>query len=306
MPARSGVIRTVDEAELGEESGRRQQPAPPPPPARARLRAPARSLIHARPPRPRLRRSGLRAAPSPAPPAGASPDRPRRHTAGWRRRDPRVPPEGHRRGRGGELHRESRAGGVLGGERKGVGRAVDPRDDELQGARRRSRARSLRSPCRHRAPAAPRARDQRERALDQDLGLGPRDQRAPVDRERQPAESPLAEHVLEWLAARSPARRARARRRALLRSAAGRTPCRARCARAPSPWRAGARRRAAVSRSLVQRGARSRGGARDRRCSARRCRASTPWIGVEPGWSPAPTSSRPRARAADPPPGSPP
>ena len=49
------------------------------------------------------------------------------------------------------------------------------------------------------------AGDQRQRPVDQDLRLGPRDQRPPVDREHQATEPPLAEHVLEWLAPRPPA-----------------------------------------------------------------------------------------------------
>ena len=42
--------------------------------------------------------------------------------------------------------------------------------------------------------------EQCQAALHDDLGLGPGDQSAPVDRERQPAEAPLAEHVLQRLA----------------------------------------------------------------------------------------------------------
>ena len=42
-----------------------------------------------------------------------------------------------------------------------------------------------------------------EAALDDDLRLGPRDQRAPVDRERQPPEAPLAEDVGDRLVARA-------------------------------------------------------------------------------------------------------
>ena len=47
-------------------------------------------------------------------------------------------------------------------------------------------------------------RDQLEAALDEHLGLGPRDQDAGIDAQREPAESPLAQHVRERLA-RSPA-----------------------------------------------------------------------------------------------------
>ena len=39
-----------------------------------------------------------------------------------------------------------------------------------------------------------------EAPLDHDLGLGTRDEHAPVDREREPAEAPLAEHVRQRLA----------------------------------------------------------------------------------------------------------
>ncbi len=43
-------------------------------------------------------------------------------------------------------------------------------------------------------------RDPRETALDDDLGLRPRHEHAPVDAQREPAEAPLAEHVRERLA----------------------------------------------------------------------------------------------------------
>ena len=42
--------------------------------------------------------------------------------------------------------------------------------------------------------------DRREAALDDDLRLRPRDEHARVDRQRQPPEAPLAEHVRERLA----------------------------------------------------------------------------------------------------------
>ena len=53
----------------------------------------------------------------------------------------------------------------------------------------------------HRGRFAP--GEQREHTLDHDLGLGPRDQRARVDRQRQPTEAPLAEDVLQRLAPRA-------------------------------------------------------------------------------------------------------
>ena len=46
--------------------------------------------------------------------------------------------------------------------------------------------------------------EEREAALDDDLGLGPRDQRPAVDVQRQPPEAPLAEHVGERLARAAP------------------------------------------------------------------------------------------------------
>ena len=53
--------------------------------------------------------------------------------------------------------------------------------------------------------------EQREAALDEGLGLGARDERAPVDAEREAPEAPLAEDVLERLAGRpAPDERARA------------------------------------------------------------------------------------------------
>ena len=45
------------------------------------------------------------------------------------------------------------------------------------------------------------AGDPHEAALDHDLRLGSRDEHATIDAERQPPESPLAEHVREWLPA---------------------------------------------------------------------------------------------------------
>ncbi len=45
------------------------------------------------------------------------------------------------------------------------------------------------------------AGDPREAALDDDLRLGPRHEHTRIDRERQPPEPPLAEHVGERLAA---------------------------------------------------------------------------------------------------------
>ena len=44
------------------------------------------------------------------------------------------------------------------------------------------------------------AGDPREAALDHDLGLGSRDEHAPIDAEREPPEAPLTEHVREGLA----------------------------------------------------------------------------------------------------------
>ena len=73
------------------------------------------------------------------------------------------------------------------------------------GARRRSRARSRRSPCRRRAPAAPRVRaaargSARRRTSVSGRGTRTRGSTA----QRQPPEPPLAEHVRERLAPRPP------------------------------------------------------------------------------------------------------
>ena len=66
--------------------------------------------------------------------------------------------------------------------------------------------------------------EQREAALDDDLGLGPRHERARVGLQRQAAEVPVAEHVGERLARGRAAARARARLRARPR-VSGRSCC---------------------------------------------------------------------------------
>ena len=91
-----------------------------------------------------------------------------------------------------------------------------------------------------------RSREQREAALDDDLRLGARHERARVGLQRQPPEVPVAEHVGERLTRAAPLRRAPAPRRARPRSAAGRAGCRARSARGRARARAGAPRRAAA------------------------------------------------------------
>ena len=68
------------------------------------------------------------------------------------------------------------------------------------------------------------AGEQREAALDDDLGLGPRDERARVGLQRQPAEAPVAEHVGERLA-RGRAARTSVARVARSASVSGRSNC---------------------------------------------------------------------------------
>ena len=65
------------------------------------------------------------------------------------------------------------------------------------------------------------SREEREAALDDDLRLRPRDQRPPVDRQRQPAEAPFAEDVLERLARGAAGDERRRRARAASASTAG-------------------------------------------------------------------------------------
>ena len=144
--------------------------------------------------------------------------------------------------------------------------------------RRRSRARARAPPRRRRSPSPARpgcssaiasaiapepvptsstagaveAAQQLEAALDDDLGLGPRDEHAPVDLQRQPPEPPLAEDVRERLAAGAPRRAA------------------------PRCGRELVRRRARGSRSRYSSRAAS-GRARARRAARRpRCGVSTP------------------------------
>ena len=79
----------------------------------------------------------------------------------------------------------------------------------LVGDRERDRARA-RADVEDRGASSPRSCA--SAALDDHLRLGPRDQRAPVDRERQPPEPPLAEDVRRRLVVARGARRARGRR----------------------------------------------------------------------------------------------
>ena len=99
------------------------------------------------------------------------------------------------------------------------------------------------------------------------LGLRARDQRPPVDGQRQPAKAPLPEQIRDRLALARAARRGRGKRRAPPCSAAGRGRCRARSASCRACGRAAARRRGATSRTSA-RDARSLGAAPLRRSAA--------------------------------------
>ena len=89
--------------------------------------------------------------------------------------------------------------------------AVTTRARMLVGDRERDRARAG-ADIEHRGRVEP--AEQLEAALDDDLRLGPGDEDAPVDLQRQPPEAPLAEDVRDRLAAARGARAARGRRRA--------------------------------------------------------------------------------------------
>ncbi len=106
-----------------------------------------------------------------------------------------------------ELHAlcQAREGSVLAGERERVlgdvnrgHRSIRPlvRDGERDGACARADVEHSR-----RGHTV----EQRQATLDDDLGLRPRDERAPVDLQHQPPEAPLAEDVGERLARTAPA-----------------------------------------------------------------------------------------------------
>ena len=98
-----------------------------------------------------------------------------------------------------QIEVEPRPFGVLARERERVLRDVDGRDARarvLVCDRERDRARAGADVEDARRLEAVQVR---ERPLDDDLGLRPRDQRAAIDREREPPESPLAEDVGDGL-----------------------------------------------------------------------------------------------------------
>ena len=102
-----------------------------------------------------------------------------------------------------QLDREAGARCVLARQRERVGRDVDrghTRAGMLVCDRERDRA-GPGADVEHRRSVE--AAQVRERTLDHDLGLGPRDQRPPVDRQRQPPEAPLAEDVGDRLVPRA-------------------------------------------------------------------------------------------------------
>ena len=100
-----------------------------------------------------------------------------------------------------QVDRQAGAQSVLAGERERVGGDVDrghARARMLVCDREGDRA-AARADVEHQRCFEPAQME--KRALDDDLRLGPRDQRAPVDGQRQPAEAPLAEDVRDRLAA---------------------------------------------------------------------------------------------------------
>ena len=250
----------------------------------------------ARRPRSRPCRRAPRAAPSRAPPAGARRARPARRTAGSRRRGPTAPPGGPSKrsccasstveaGAGQRSRARARA------RRRGVD-AGDARARVLVGDRERDRA-GARADVEHARLLA--AREQREAALDHDLGLGPRHERprgrpsasaagSPTRRARtasgsraarratsrrarasslggvEPADR--AEHELDARRARARARPAAPRRARRRRRVSSRSPRRARRAASPRDRRhAGADHHERSSRPQAASSARRRSSA---------------------------------------------
>src|SRR5919108_575526 len=124
-----------------------------------------------------------------------------------------------------QLDRQTRALDVLARERQGLLGDVDRSDARarvLVRDRERDRARADADV----EDARPlQAREQREAPLDDDLRLGPRHERPPVGRERQPPEAPLTEDVGERLPRLAPGeQRLQARRKLSLGSRVERRP----------------------------------------------------------------------------------
>ena len=200
-----------------------------------------------------------------------------------------------------QLDGETRTGDVLRGERERVRRAVEPRDDRtrmLVGNRERDRT-GAGADVQHARPVE--AGDERESTLDEDLRLRSRDQRPPVDGQREVAESPLAEHVLERLAPCSPGhelpRRSELRlRQRTVERRVELDPLEAQGLR-EQPFRIEPRCVGSLRGEML-------GGEAQDLADGDRVEA-----GLEPGADAAPATlmrRRPRARAADPPTGSPP
>ena len=171
-----------------------------------------------------------------------------------------------------------------------VRRGVDRGHPRVRAARRRPRARSRRCRCRRRAPRGP----QLERHLDEQLGLGPRDQHAPVDRAARSGGSPCGRGC------RRPARAARRRRTispnaraASDRRAAARA--RRRAAPGPSPV-ASASSSSASSRGVSTPAAASASTAAAERL-ARRCRRGTARSAPSRPSAPRAAGASPRPRA---------
>ena len=178
-------------------------------------------------------RRAPRAAPSPAPRAAARRRPPARRTAGSRRRGRTALAAARRPGRPGRRRRDRR-GRCARRSRRRAQRLLRTTSIAVTVASGRSSAiASAIAPVPVPTSSTSRLLDaveQLEAALDDDLRLGPRDQRALVDGERQPAEAPLAEDVRERLPRAPPPHELAAGRELVLASARGRTGDRGRAA----------------------------------------------------------------------------
>ena len=210
VPVRSGVIRTSSYPSARSARATRRRLAVRRPRARASVVARA---ARARAPRAGRGRRARRAAPSRAPPAGATASSSAWTYGGFEttRSQPGPPRRPRSRPRAASTSRPRRSR-VLARERERVRRDVDGGDARIRllvRDRERDRA-AAGADVEHARRVEP--REQREAALDDDLRLGPRHERARVGSQRQPPEAPLAEDVRERLAPRRAARRAPAPR----------------------------------------------------------------------------------------------
>ena len=159
----------------------------------------------------------------------------RRRTAGSRRRGRTGPSRPASRSVSTSSTLEAEPLGVLAGERERVRRDVGRGHARVRALVARSRARSRRCPVpTSTTRGASMPASSASAALDDDLGLGPRHERARVGLAASGGGSPSRRARRRAAPAGRAARRARARPRARPRSAAGRAACRARAASRPS------------------------------------------------------------------------